>query len=65
MLEYITDPAVVSDLLTNKTIDAAGVKDTEYHGLTSIMLSLADGSMLIISCREKNGGAILEVEKRA
>ena len=65
MLEYITDPGAVADLLTNKTIDAAGVNDVEYHGLSSITLSLSDGSVLIISCREKNSGAILVVEKRA
>ena len=63
MLEYITDPEVIADLLTNKTIDAASVKHFEYHGLADITLSLSDGSMLSISCREKNGGAILEVSK--
>lgn len=63
MLTYMTDPEEIRSSFENKTIVSVEVKNYEYHGLSALRFTLDDGSVLTVDCRERNGGAILEVDK--
>lgn len=60
----LTEAVDIRSALEGRTIRGVESRIYEGHGLGALELVLDDGSVIFIDCRERNGGALLEVELR-
>lgn len=63
MSDKLTEHNDLRLALEGKTIRHVESTIYDCHGLSALKLSMDDGTVVYIDCREKNGGALLEVEK--